>query len=110
MMRGPLTRAGMMPGDMIKVIPPLTKRVVQTDAGPQWHLGIRPQFGGGGLVVDEVAALPAVPTIGYQKVFWYSNSYRTGGTATTSQLWEAYAGQTTWTACQFLTADSGVPV
>lgn len=62
--------------------------------------------GGGGLSVTIVETLPPIPASGARIVFWTSAGAGTGD----DQMWMAFAGQTEWTAMQFLTSLSGVPV
>jgi len=61
--------------------------------------------GGGGLSVATVLTLPAIPASGAKFVFWTSAGAGTGD----DQIWVAYAGQTAWTAMQFLSSLSGTP-
>jgi hypothetical protein len=55
--------------------------------------------GGIGFSVDIVNAFPPIPASGYRKIFL----------TTDNQLWEAFAGQNRWTACQYATTLDGYP-
>jgi hypothetical protein len=61
--------------------------------------------GAGGGRIRTVLALPAIPTVGSDAVFWTSAGAGNGD----DQIWDTYAGQTAWTPRQFLTASSGTP-
>lgn len=60
---------------------------------------------GSSFSVDTVETLPAIPTVGYQMVFWTSVGAGVGD----DQTWEAYAGQSRWYPCQKPTTLSGTP-
>lgn len=62
--------------------------------------------GGSGLSITPVLTLPPIPSSGARIVFWTSAGAGTGD----DQMWMAFAGQTEWTAMQFATTLSGVPV
>lgn len=60
---------------------------------------------GSGFSVEVVETLPAIPTTGYQMVFWTSVGAGVGD----DQTWEAYPGQSRWYPCQKPTTLSGAP-
>ena len=62
-------------------------------------------IGGGGLTIDTVLVLPAIPTTGGRMVYWTSAGAGDGD----DQIWVAYAGQTDWTPVQALTSLDGTP-
>lgn len=64
--------------------------------------------GGSNFNVETVLELPDIPSTPgtYKRVFWTSNGAGNGD----NQMWEVYAGQTKYTACQYTTLLSGVPL
>ncbi len=72
------------------------------------NVPLRPVGGGVSEAVVRVPVLPAVPTSGTRRVFWYSNTTKAGGEGD-DQIWQCSFPQTRWYPQDKPTLETGVP-
>lgn len=72
------------------------------------NVPLRTAGGGTGETVARVPVLPAVPTSGTRRVFWYSNATLAGGEGD-DQIWQCSFPQTIWYPMDKPTIKVGTP-